>query len=326
MIKTLHITSIITVVLAVGFIVFPAVFGVRSDEQIEEFLSSAGAIEKFKNKASGDKNKISESQVSPLVKQAKAFALYLDPPAPIRKPDEGAAKVAEKPSTIRQPSITPKFKLVATSCYALRPEMSLALIDEPGEGLHWVRQSAKVGHLIIEQIKDGLVVVRSGEKNYEVTAERKEETSLLKGAVLGQTGAKSTLPVLDKPAFDKVGASADVGQAGITSSGVSQPSAEESAELMDVVIEQLKAMQAGGGASDANSEPAGRQTEGAALMKEAISAIEAMRVTAEEASKLERLGKTMKDIQHDPNQAKDRSVKTETRPRPRRRPSRPKNK
>jgi len=79
MIKTLRITSFVAVILAVVFFVFPVIFGVRGDEQVEQFLSSPGVIEKF-SKAKGDKDRRSESQISPLVKEAQAFALYLNPP------------------------------------------------------------------------------------------------------------------------------------------------------------------------------------------------------------------------------------------------------
>ena len=53
MIKTLRITSIIAVVLAGGLLVFPAIFGLRSDKEIEEFLSLPSVVEKFRQ-ARGD--------------------------------------------------------------------------------------------------------------------------------------------------------------------------------------------------------------------------------------------------------------------------------
>jgi hypothetical protein len=67
--------------------------------------------------------------------------------------------------------------------------MSLALIDEPGKGLRWVRPSSKVGHLIIEQVKDGIVVVRDGQNSFEIVAERPVKKSLLKA---GSPGINST--------------------------------------------------------------------------------------------------------------------------------------
>ena len=150
MIKTLRITSITAAILAVVFFILPTVFGIRSDKQSEQFLNSAGAIEKF-NEVKGNKSRKSEEQTSPLVKQAKAFSLYLNPPPKPQKPSTYSKTTRRKP-----PTVSAKFKLIGTSYYALHPELSLALIDEPGKGFRWVKQSSKVGHLIIEQVKDGL--------------------------------------------------------------------------------------------------------------------------------------------------------------------------
>ncbi len=153
MVRTLRITTIVAALLAAGFLVFSAVFGARGDKAIEEFLKSQGAIEQFQ-RAKGQKTE-GESQISPLVKQAQAFALYLNPPPP---PEP---IVPSGPQPPPQPKVTtPKFKLVGTSFYPLHPDLSLALIDEPGKGVYWVRQSGQIGHLVVEQIKDGVVVVK----------------------------------------------------------------------------------------------------------------------------------------------------------------------
>jgi hypothetical protein len=104
MINTLRITSIIAAILAGIFFVFPVVFGVRSDESLEKFLNSPGVIEKF-NSAAGDKARQGGSRVSPLVQQAEAFGLYLNPPKP-----QIAKTQAEQKTTITQDMpVTPKF-------------------------------------------------------------------------------------------------------------------------------------------------------------------------------------------------------------------------
>ena len=202
MIKTLRITSIIVVVLAAVFVVFPVVFGVPplgvlwgGDEQADRFLNSAGSIEEFKE-ARGDENKDIGDQSSPLVREAERFALYLNPPA---KPERAAP--AHRPTGPPRPTgpVSAKFELTGTSVYPLHPELSLALIDEPGKGLHWVRQGGKVGHLIIEQIEDGLVVVRDGQRTFELVAERPEKRSLVKDASLEPIRAKPALSPLDGP-------------------------------------------------------------------------------------------------------------------------------
>ena len=249
MIKTLRITSIIAVVLAVVFFVLPAVFGVSGDEQIEQFLNSAGAIEKFKE-AKGDKVEDRQHEISPLVKQAEAFALYLNPPPkPKTEPSVSGGQNEPRPKV----SVSPKFKLVGTSCYALHPELSLALIDEPGKGLHWVRQSSKVGHLIVEQVKDGLVVVRDGKSTFELVAERPEKRSLLKGNL--SSGAR----------MEAVQANVKPGK---TDSG---PKAEEIATTRE----------------------------------RPISDLETMRISAREARKLGRWGRTLNNVQQEPNRVED---------------------
>ena len=103
MVKTLRITSVVAAIAAVVFIVFPGVFGARSDKQISEFLSRPGVVEKFKQ-AKGSKGKAVKDKVSPLVKAAKAFALYLNPPKPPKPAKSTKRSVANK----TQPVVKPK--------------------------------------------------------------------------------------------------------------------------------------------------------------------------------------------------------------------------
>jgi hypothetical protein len=269
MIKTLRITSITAAVLAVVFFVFPAVFGVRNDEEIEGFLNSAGVIEKF-NKAKGEKSSTSsESRSSPLVKQAKAFALYLNPPA---KPKRRAPSRA-KPSVIPRPNkVSVKFNLIGTSFYALHPELSLALIDEPGKGLRWVRQSSELGRLIIEQIKDGLVIVKDGQRTFEIAVpERPGKRSLLKKAPADETAAKAAPSTSD-----------------------------EEIAAFEEFVRELETMEAG--KSD-KSDSKQHDEEVVASMDKFISQLQAMRISAGEAKILDRLGKDLNDVEQDPNRA-----------------------
>jgi len=299
MIKTLRITSIIVAALAVVFFVFPVIFGVRSDEQTKQFLNSAGVIEKF-SKAKGKESTKGESQISPLVKQAEAFALYLNPPKPKKAPP---AHRTDRPSIIPRPPapVSPKFKLIGTSHYASHPELSLALIDEVGKGLRWVRQSSKLGHLIIEQVKDGLVVVRDGKRTFDLVAERPEKRSLLKEPLSQATGSK---PILSAPG----------GKAGgrITGSRAPQRNAEETAalqkeqaKLAEKIFAELEAMQADAESDKTDSENAEENT--AKTKKD----LESTRISAEEAKRLDHLGKKLKDVQQDTNQVKDDRTKTD---------------
>jgi hypothetical protein len=274
MIKTLRITSIIAVVLAVVFFVLPAVFGVSGDEQTEQFLDSAGVIEKFKE-AEGDKVKDSRQEISPLVKQAEAFALYLNPaPKPKTKPRVSRSKPRPKGP------VSPKFKLVGTSHYALHPALSLALIDEPGKGLRWVRQFSKVGHLVIEQVKDGIIVVRDGTRTFELVAERPEKRSLL----------KENSSVKIKTSAEEKAAEAERKKA----------LAELDAFLLGLGLEEAQADVEVG---EADSGPKAEET--AAVKERPISDPETMRIGAREASRLGRLGQRLKDVQRELNRVED---------------------
>lgn len=326
MIKTLRITTIIAAILAVGFFAFPAVFGFRGDEQIEQFLKSPGAIEKF-NKAKGAKLLKTGDQISPLVKQAAAFGLYLNPPP---KP-----KPKPKTPTVRKPSLPPpdpvkttaKFTLIGTSYYASRPELSLAYIDEPGKGFHWVRQGSKVSHLVIEQVKDGSIVVKDRERTVTLVAVRPPKKSLIKG----QTTSKST-PALPgasasitsgTPLRVSAGQSpaSDLGKpsASITSGGPRQPSPEETA-MMEKLVAELSAMGADAEAGKTDSQHGAERGE--ALLGKFISDLEA-RITTEEAKRLDRLGKELRYVQRDPNRARSLKLgRSRRESRPPRRPPR----
>ncbi len=295
MVKTLRITTITAALLAAGILIFPAVFGARGDKAIEEFLKSPGAIEKFQ-RARGDEAE-GEGQISPLVKQARAFALYLNPPAPKR-----LTRTATRPSKPRPKVTSAKFKLLGTSFYALHPDLSLALIDEVGKGIRWVRRSGRVGHLVIDQIKDGLVVVKDGRRTFEVAVvERPKKVNLIKSPTLDKTDAKAAL---------------QPGWQGVTAG---QMSAEESAEsraektaALEELVRELKAARVA-----AASEQAGTQQEkkdGDALAK----FIESIRIDAEEARKLDSLGRKLQNGGAEPNIVDDHnSTKVERKPQQR---------
>lgn len=307
MIKTLRITSVVATVLAVIFViffVFPVVFG--SDDHIEEFLNSPGVIEKF-NKTVGNKATRGGDQTSPLVQQAGAFALYLDPPKPRtpRTPTSGASGVT------RGPAVTPKFKLLGTSYYKGKPELSLALIDEPGKGLHWVRQSSKVGHFLIEQVKDGIVVFKDGKSTFELEAEQKPVISLLEGApgASSQTGASTRAGVsgpttVSSRARGTAGTKSALPASGRAVTGVAgarskapQPSGIAEEKEFRELVEKLRQIQRSFKSDKTGSGPSTK--EKAALMDKVISEFKSMkssRLSDAEMEHLNNLGKELKKV------------------------------
>jgi len=286
MVKTLRIASIAAVVLAAAFFVFPAVFGVQREKETEQFLKSPGIIEQLGN-ADDRKKTPGDSQDSPLVKQAEAFALYLNPPEPKESAEGPARTIGDTP---RPRTVTPKFELIGTSFYALDPQLSLALIDEPGKGFRWVRQSNKVGHLIIEQIKDGALVVRDGQNTFELVAKRPEKINLVKG----------TLPI--GPA---VAAPAPAAPVVAAPAPAAPPPAPQPVEIHpEEILAKLMAMKADAESDVNNPEYTGENAE---MFDKLISEFKAMRITDQEAKKLGQLGEDLNDIYRDPNLAEDKA-------------------
>ncbi|MHC4586962.1 MAG: hypothetical protein ACYS3N_20720 [Planctomycetota bacterium] len=310
MIKTLRITTIIAAFLAVGLLAFPVVYGYRGDEEIEKFLKSPSAIEVFK-RLKGAKVR-TEDQVSPLVKQAALFALIIDPPPapiPTRKAKTPPVARNERPIPLPRGPVTAKFKLIGTSYYASRPALSLAYIDEPAKGMHWVRQGSSVAHLTIEEVKDGSIIVKDRETTVTLVAERTPKKSLLKSETTSTStttlpGASasitstSSLPVVAGAGQNLV-SNVEKKTTALPVGRRRPPQADNSQQDADAVLanflNKLKAQQAGAGTSEGGSGGA----ENAAL-KEAIADFEAMRVPADEAKRLDRLGKELRQVRRNP--------------------------
>jgi hypothetical protein len=288
------------VVSAVVLLVFPVLFGVRGSKEIEQFLNSAGAIDKFKENANNQANN-TENHTSPLVMQAQAFTLFLNPPKPVEPPPDSQSSGIQRP-----PTVVSKFKLIGTSYFAAHPELSIALIDEPGKGMHWVKQAAEVGYLIIEQIKDGLVVVKDGQKTLEITAENRiKKNPLIKdlSAPDSSAAAPAPTPLL---AADKPNPPAPV-------DGRQPPESRQNKLLRHYSPNLGKAL------ISKNPEDMENLSEDEKkLANKVLSQLETMRVTSDEAQKLDNLGKELKDAKkEDPNKYR-RTPRTR---RPRRAPT-----
>lgn len=268
MVKTLRITGVAVVVLAVVFFVLPAVFGFRGDAEIEEFLELPGAIEEFDEARGQVRGESVKSHVLPLIKQAESFASYLSPPAR-QKPAKSMP--SEKLRRVPRPSraVSPKFRLIGTSYYALRPDMSLALVDEPGKGFRWISQSSEVGHLVIEKIEDGVVMVRDGQRTFELLAERPEKGDLVKRALLGGEAARDEA--------DRIGA-----KGRISGDEETLRTDDALAEMEGDLRAKLEAAR-----EDADLEEVER-------LERLISDVKAMRISDDEAENLGRLGKSLK--------------------------------
>jgi len=295
MIKTLRITSVVAAILAGVFFVFPVVYGVRSDERVDEFLKLPSVREKFEDVA-GNKEKTGESRVSPLVEQAEAFALYLNPVKTTVQKTSTGTKTTNISGKV---SVTPKFKVFGTSYCAGNPELSQVLIDEPGRGRHWVRQSSKVGHLLIEQVKDGLIVVKSSDQTFELLVEENPEKSSL-----NRTSPVSTKTSSLSRARSSLPSSGRI-TSGVTRRPIITPRkaviSEDNQEKMGELVNKLKDLR-----NESNSDktaPGLGGEERAARIEELISKFKSTRVSAEEAKKLGNLGEELKGIRKETNES-----------------------
>lgn len=183
MLKTLKIARIIAGLAAAGFIAYLAISGMKPDAELEDMLQKQSAVDKFRQLS--DLVSSSREHESAFVKQAKAFALRINPPKPVI-PKRQAILTPPKKSKPRptpvKPTKTTKFSLVATDRYVENPEKSLALFNIVAEGPIWVRQGETIGHLTVHQINDGSVALyQDGQLNTEIfVPEPKKVKSLLK--------------------------------------------------------------------------------------------------------------------------------------------------
>ena len=284
MIKTLRITSIIAAVLAAGFIVFPMIFGFRSDEDIERFLNSPSVIDRYRQAKGGKAQP--DVETSPLVAQAMKFAGYINPP----KPERVARPPAVKGPTGTKPpppapvpeTTTAKFTVVATSYYESRPDMSLVLINQPGAGLRWIREGAEVMHLTIERIKEGAILVKGGQGVFELAVPKVREVNLLEGAPSASAGS---LPVSVPASIAAVSSSkADSADtADISSVSVEQMSAEEQNALAEKIFAELEAMTTSGDAAAGGPGSQSKVSAGQGAGGAPGSTPEATRIGDEEA-------------------------------------------
>ena len=181
MVRILHTISVLAMISAAGVFVFCAV------QQLHGAQETGGnpdltIIEEFNmTGASGEKDP--QKVLSPLVEQAQAFALYLNPPKP-KPPKTREARIvpqqralqalSQKITAAESTKLTPKFTLIGTSYYRSNPDKSMALVSEPGKGVHWIKKGSNLGHFIVEEVKLRRIVYRDGEKLREMAIDTKE--------------------------------------------------------------------------------------------------------------------------------------------------------
>ncbi|MHC4351500.1 MAG: hypothetical protein ACYTE3_02500 [Planctomycetota bacterium] len=172
--ETLCTRYVLVLILPIIVLVVFAVRGTLVDPEISNFLGSPTVLEKYKQANGVDPNDRRE-EMSPLVKQAGLFAQYLDParvPKGVGPAIRAVGPVAPSPNF---PAHTAKFTLHGTCYYPSRPEESIALVWQPGGGggtFEWVKQGARLGHFVVDEIKRGSIIYRGGAQKHEVKVQR----------------------------------------------------------------------------------------------------------------------------------------------------------
>ncbi len=175
MVRVLQILGICMLLWAGGILGLTASRWRQDDPHLDEIRRYPSAVESFKT--GGSRVDDPSREHSPLIAQAEAFALLLNPPKSPEKPPAVSLAVSPKSALplIRPGAPSVGFKLRATSCYPNQPAKSMALISEVGsaEGSErWVKEGSQWGHFVIEEIRRGSITYRDGDQVREMTVER----------------------------------------------------------------------------------------------------------------------------------------------------------
>ncbi len=127
-----------------------------------------------------NRSKDAGPSASPLVEQAAAFALYLNPPQPPppAQPVVTAPPVVSLPPTPRPPSPTPQFRLLGISYNRSDPDRSLAMVWDVGQEGRWIRKGDRLGHFVVERIEKETLVYRDGDQLRQMAVAVKEPVQL----------------------------------------------------------------------------------------------------------------------------------------------------
>jgi hypothetical protein len=149
--------------LAGSALAFCLAMDVKPDPEVQRLLRSPSVAEIAGQGRAKATSQRSEKE-SLLVAHAKAFVLQVNPPPPVQ-PQPGPMQPPPTPAPV---AFTPKFKVQGVSYCPWRPGQSMVLISEATGELRWVRQGASVDHGVIEEVKTGSVVYRSGGQTWEM--------------------------------------------------------------------------------------------------------------------------------------------------------------
>jgi len=173
MVRALYTFSVLTLISAGVVFMLCLAQWLRGGPEIEQ-NASLSIAEKF-GQAGEYSEKSSQKTLSPHVKQAKAFALYLNPPQP-PNPEQAPVPGGTLTQTLsagRAVESKPNFRLFATSYYRSRPEESMALVSESGGRPRWIKQGTLLGRFVVMKVMRGKIVYKDDHRLGEMTVDKK---------------------------------------------------------------------------------------------------------------------------------------------------------
>ena len=297
MINTLRITSVLATGLAIALISFSAVYGFKSDPQVDQLLETPDILEQLKS-TQGTRHQQPDAEKSPLVIQAKNFANHLDPPPLERDP------VTRSRSGSRTPSVTPqvvraKFNVLSICYSAVDPNLSVALIKETGSDSRWVRLQDTIGRQIVTAIKEASLVLDNGQEEVPMT-------ELPKTSLIVREGEEVTHPPrpisVSRAGSSRYGAPKPVAYRPIPSSSrrsalpttprpTRPPMDDKDTQEMQRIIEQLRDLNKRG--AELSEEDQQKRKE---IMERLTERMRAQRLSRRETQSLDTIGQRL-----DPN-------------------------
>lgn len=176
MVRVLYIVGSCTLLAAGGVFGCWLIERSRGDLRLEEMRGGSSDVQMLKRP--GGESGVRPAEVPPLVAQAQALSLYLNPPPSAERITPAGSRLATdvkpQPLPIRPLALSASFRVRGTSCCPNQSSRSMALISEAGaaEGTErWVKEGAEIGHFVIHEIRRDGIVYRDGDQLREMAVE-----------------------------------------------------------------------------------------------------------------------------------------------------------
>jgi hypothetical protein len=173
--RALKAFSVLALISTGVVLVFCTAQWLRDEPQIAQ-NAGLSIVEKFSQANRSSANEKGELRpLSPHVRQAQAFATYLNPAqTPSREqPAVSGGTLTRKPSRARTAESESRFRLFGTSYYRSKPEESMALVSEAGGRPRWIKQGALLGHSVVVKIMRGKIVCKDDQRQHEIAVDTK---------------------------------------------------------------------------------------------------------------------------------------------------------